>query len=49
MTGVKKIENGKKSVQILIDYIKEIYKIHPEILKEKISVGISFSGNCPGP
>lgn len=38
MTGVKKIENGKKSVQILIDYIKETYKTHPEILKEEMEI-----------
>ena len=38
MTGVKKIENGKKSVAILIDYIKEIYKMHPDILKEAMDI-----------
>ena len=38
MTGVKKIENGKKSVAILIDYIKEIYKTHPDILKEAMDI-----------
>ena len=38
MTGVKKIENGKKSVQILINYIKKIYKTRPDILKEPMLI-----------
>lgn len=38
MTGVKKIENGKKSVQILIDYIKEIYNTNPTILKNEMDI-----------
>ena len=38
MTGVKKIKNGKKSVEILIGYIKKIYKTDPEILREQIPI-----------
>ena len=38
MTGVKKIENGKKSVQILIDYIKKIHETDQDILKEQIPI-----------
>lgn len=38
MTGVKKIENGKKSVNILLEYIKEIHKTDTEILKEQIPI-----------
>lgn len=38
MTGVKKIENGKKSVEILIGYIKKIHKNDPEILREQIPI-----------
>ena len=38
MTGVKKIENGKKSVDILIGYIKQIHKKDPEIIREQIPI-----------
>jgi TATA-box binding protein (TBP) (component of TFIID and TFIIIB) len=38
MTGVKKIENGKKSVEILIGYIKKIHKKVPDIIREQIPI-----------
>jgi TATA-box binding protein (TBP) (component of TFIID and TFIIIB) len=38
MTGVKKIENGKISVQIIINKIKEIYKKYPKIVEDEFSI-----------
>lgn len=39
MTGIKKVENGKKSILMLIDKIKEIYKTQTkEILETKMEI-----------
>lgn len=33
MTGLKKIENGSKAINILIDYIKDLYKLNSDLVE----------------